>query len=55
MAERPPDGRGPGSNILMLLILLLIIGAALFWAWRDSPPDAPDPSGTAAPSTLPAG
>jgi hypothetical protein len=39
----------------MLLILLLVIGGALFWAWQDSPPDTPSPSGTAAPATVPGG
>jgi hypothetical protein len=39
----------------MLLILLLVIGGALAWAWQDSPPDTPAPSGTAAPATVPGG
>ncbi len=55
MASRPPGGRAPGTNILMLLILLVVIGGALFWAWRDSPPDTPTPSGTSAPATVPGG
>lgn len=55
MAQRPRDRRSAGTNVLMLLILLVVIGGALFWAWQDSPPDAPAPSGTAAPATVPGG
>ncbi len=51
----PPNRRQGGTNIVMLLILVLVIGGALFWAWRDSPPDTPAPSGTAAPATVPGG
>jgi len=54
MAETP-QGRPGGSNVLMLLILLLVIGGALFWAWQESPPDAPTPSATSAPATVPGG
>ena len=53
MDARPPNRPG-GSNVLMLLILLLILGVALFWAWRESPPSAPDPTAISAPAT-PAG
>lgn len=53
MAETPRDRRSAGTNVLMLLILLVVIGGALFWAWRDSPPDTPAPTGTAAPATVP--
>lgn len=55
MAGTPRDRRSAGTNVLMLLILLLVIGGALFWAWQDSPPDTPSPSGTAAPATVPGG
>ena len=39
----------------MLLILLLLVGGGLFWAFTESPPDAPQPSSTAAPATVPSG
>jgi hypothetical protein len=55
MAGEPPERRTGGTNVLMLLILLLVIGGALAWAWQASPPDAPTPSGTAAPATVPGG
>ncbi len=55
MANGPQDGRPGGTNVLMLLILLIVVGGALFWAWRASPPDAPTPSSTAAPATVPGG
>lgn len=52
----PPEGGGSrGANALMLLILLLLVGGALIWAFSESPPDAPLPSGTAAPPTVPQG
>ncbi len=37
----------------MLLILLLLVGGGLFWAFSESPPDAPQPSSTALPETVP--
>jgi hypothetical protein len=49
-----PRRRG-GSNVLMLLILLVLVGGALLWAFSASPPDTPNPSGTAAPATVPQG
>lgn len=52
----PPGWRrSRGANVLMLLILLVLVGGALIWAFSESPPDAPDPSGTAAPPTVPQG
>ena len=39
----------------MLLILLLLVGGGLFWAFTESPPDAPQPSSTAMPATVPQG
>ena len=39
----------------MLLILLVLVGGALIWAFSESPPDSPHPSGTAAPATVPQG
>jgi hypothetical protein len=52
----PPGwGRSRGANVLMLLILLVLVGGALFWAFSESPPDAPAPSATAAPPTVPSG
>jgi hypothetical protein len=41
--------------MLMLLILLVLVGGGLFWAFSESPPDAPQPTGTAAPATVPQG
>jgi hypothetical protein len=56
MAERlPPERRGAGANVLMLLILLVLVGGLLVWAFSESPPDTPQPSGTAAPATVPQG
>lgn len=55
MAGKPPGGRASGTNVLMLLILLVVIGGVLFWAWQESPPDTPAPSGTSAPATVPGG
>ncbi len=51
----PPDPRGRGTNILMLLVLLLVIAATLSWAFLRNPPDTPSASGTAAPATVPGG
>jgi hypothetical protein len=51
----PPDPRGRGSNIFMLLILLLVVAGALAWAYLRNPPDTPSASGTAAPTTMPGG
>ena len=39
----------------MLLILLLLVGGGLFWAFTESPPDAPQPSSTSSPATVPSG
>jgi hypothetical protein len=39
----------------MLLILLLLVGGSLVWAFSESPPDAPQPSATALPATVPEG
>ncbi len=47
--------RSRGANVLMLLILLVLVGGGLLWAFSESPPDAPQPSGTAAPPTVPQG
>ena len=57
MQDRPPPGtaRSKGANALMLLILLLLVGGGLIWAFMESPPDAPQPSATAAPATVPEG
>ncbi len=57
MADQLPPGagRGRGANMLMLLILLVLVGGGLFWAFSESPPDAPQPTGTAAPATVPQG
>ena len=51
----PPDPRGRGSNIFMLLILLVVIASAMAWAFLRNPPDTPSASGTAAPATVPGG
>jgi hypothetical protein len=52
----PPGWRrSRGANVLMLLILLVLVGGGLFWAFRARPPDAPHPSATAAPATVPNG
>jgi len=54
--DQPPEyRRSRGANILMLLILLVLVGGGLLWAFSESPPDAPQPAGTAAPPTLPGG
>ena len=42
-------------NVLMLLILLVVIGGTLIWAFSESPPDAPTPSATSTPATVPGG
>ncbi len=57
MEHRPPPGtrRSRGANVLMLLILLLLVGGGLLWAFAESPPDAPQPSSTALPATVPQG
>ena len=39
----------------MLLILLILVGGGLIWAFSENPPDAPHPSSTAAPATVPQG
>ncbi len=51
----PQVRRSRGANALMLLILLVLVGGALIWAFNESPPDTPSPSGTAAPATVPNG
>jgi hypothetical protein len=39
----------------MLLILLLLIGGALAWAFLENPPGTAQPSATGTPPTLPQG
>jgi hypothetical protein len=39
----------------MLLILVVVIGGALFWGWQDSPPDTPTPAAASAPTSVPGG
>ncbi len=51
----PPDPRGRGANVFMLLILWVVVAIALTWAFLRNPTDAPTPSGTAAPATVPGG
>ncbi len=55
VGSRPPDPRGRGQNIVMLLILLALIGGLVAWAWQRNPPDTPSPSSTAAPAAVPGG
>jgi hypothetical protein len=52
--DTPPDPRGRGSNILMLLILLIVLAGALVWGFLRNPPDAPDPTKTGSPAGIPA-
>ena len=55
MARLPPERRGRGCNILMLLILLLLVGGLAFWGWLRNPPATPNPAATGAPAGVPGG
>jgi hypothetical protein len=55
MDQSPANPRGRGCSIMMLALLLLLIAALMAWGWLDSPPDAPQPSATAAPPAMPGG
>jgi len=49
----PSQRKSRGANVLMLLILLVLVGGGLVWAFSESPPDTPLPSATGAPATVP--
>lgn len=53
MDDIPPDPRARGLNIFMLLVLFLLIGGLVGWAFLRNPPDTPQPSATAQPEVLP--
>jgi hypothetical protein len=50
-----PRRRGRGTNVLMLLVLLLLIGGTLGWAFLKNPPGTAPASATGAPATMPQG
>gem|GEM_PF-4652741 len=50
-----PGRRGRGTNVLMLLVLLLLIGGTLGWAFLRNPPGTAPASATGAPATVPQG
>ncbi len=51
----PNPGGGRGSNIVMLLVLVVLIAGLVLWAYQRNPPDTPSPSGTATPDAVPGG
>lgn len=55
VAEIPPDPRGRGPNMLLLLVLLLLIAGLVAWAFQRNPPDTPQPAATAQPDMVPGG
>lgn len=50
-----PPGGGRGMNIVMLLVLVLLIGGLVFWAYQRNPPTTPSRAGTATPEAMPGG
>ena len=57
----PDESQAPlgcGSKVALLLVLLIVImiGGAVYWAWSDTPPDVGTPEGAAtATPALPSG
>ena len=50
-----PFKPGGGRPMLMLLVLALVVGVLVAWAFLRNPPGTPDPTASAAPPTRPAG
>ncbi|MDB5720796.1 MAG: hypothetical protein JWP15_1414 [Alphaproteobacteria bacterium] len=53
MASEPPNRPTGGTGILLILILLVVVGALVFWGWSRHSPSAPNPTATALPKTVP--
>jgi hypothetical protein len=54
MATRPPSTPGGGRGIFLLVVLLIVVGALIFWAWSTHPPGTAHPAATGVPPTAPA-
>ncbi|TMJ15574.1 MAG: hypothetical protein E6G94_06800 [Alphaproteobacteria bacterium] len=53
--SEPPRRPTGGTGVLLILILLIAVAGLAFAAWTGSADDAPNPSATGVPQTLPAG
>ncbi len=51
----PPEPRGRGANVVMLLVLVCLIAGLAGWAFLRNPPGAPSPTATALPEAVPGG
>jgi hypothetical protein len=54
MATRPPWLPGGSSGIFLLVVLLILVGALIFWARSAHPPGTAPPAATGVPPTAPA-
>jgi hypothetical protein len=54
MATRPPWLPGAGSGMFLLVILLILVAALIFWAWSAHPPGTAHPAATGVSPTAPA-
>ena len=41
-----------GRSIVMIAVLLVLVAGLAFWATKKNPPDAPNPTATAAPEAM---
>jgi hypothetical protein len=58
MPELPPDRRSErarATSLVSLILLVILIGVLIGWAWHRNPPATPSVAGTAAPASAPAG
>jgi hypothetical protein len=51
----PPDPRGRGTNLAMLLALVILVAGLVGWAYQRNPPSEPSAAGTVLPDAVPGG